>query len=81
MDTDGDGKFDKHTVFIDKLLLPRILLLLDDRLIVGEFNTLDLYAYRDTNGDGVADEKTPLQGRTARWESGASAERVDLEHG
>ena len=57
MDTDGDGKFDKHTVFIDKLLLPRILLPLDDRLIVGETNTLDLYAYRDTNGDGVADEK------------------------
>ncbi len=57
MDTDGDGKFDKHTVFIDQLLLPRILLPLDDRLIVGETNTLDLYAYRDTNGDGVADEK------------------------
>ena len=57
MDTDGDGKFDKHTVFIDELLLPRILLPLDDRLIVGETNTLDLYAYRDTDGDGVADEK------------------------
>ena len=57
MDTDGDGEFDKHTVFIDKLLLPRILLPLDDRLVVGETNTLDLYAYRDTDGDGVADEK------------------------
>ncbi len=57
MDTNGDGKFDKHTVFIDKLLLPRILLPLDDRLIVGETNTLDLHAYRDTDGDGVADEK------------------------
>lgn len=56
-DTNGDGKMDKHTVFIDKLLLPRILLPLDDRLIVGETNTLDLYSYRDTNGDGVADEK------------------------
>ena len=57
MDTDGDGKFDKHTVFIDELLLPRILLPLDDRLIVGEANTLDLYAYRDTDGDGGADGK------------------------
>ena len=56
-DTNGDGKFDKHIVFIDKLMLPRILLPLDDRLIVGETNTLDLYAYRDTDGDGVADEK------------------------
>ena len=56
-DTNGDGKYDKHIVFIDKLMLPRILLPLDDRLIVGETNTNDLYAYRDTDGDGVADEK------------------------
>ena len=59
-DTNGDGKMDKHSVFIDNLLLPRILLPLDDRLIVGETNTLDLYSYRDTNGDGVADEKKKI---------------------
>ncbi|MES1263548.1 MAG: protein containing Coagulation factor 5/8 type, partial [Peristeroidobacter soli] len=53
-DTDGDGVFDKHTVFADKLLLPRILLPLDDRVIIGETNTNDLYVYRDSNGDGVA---------------------------
>jgi len=57
-DTDGDGIYDKHTVFADKLLLPRILLPLDDRVIIGETNSDDLYVYRDTNGDGVADEKT-----------------------
>jgi glucose/arabinose dehydrogenase/mono/diheme cytochrome c family protein len=57
-DTDGDGVFDKHTVFADKLLLPRILLPLDDRIIIGETNTDDLYIYRDSNGDGVSDEKT-----------------------
>ena len=57
-DTDGDGIYDKHTVFADKLLLPRIMLTLDDRIIIGETNTDDLYIYRDTNGDGVADEKT-----------------------
>ncbi len=57
-DTDGDGVYDKHTVFADKLLLPRILLPLDDRVIIGETNSDDLYIYRDTNGDGVADEKT-----------------------
>ena len=60
IDTNGDGKFDKHTIFIDKLMLPRILLPLDDRLIVGETNTNDLYVYRDTDGDGVADEKKPF---------------------
>ena len=57
-DTDGDGIYDKHTVFADKLLLPRIMLPLDDRIIIGETNTDDLYIYRDKNGDGVADEKT-----------------------
>jgi putative membrane-bound dehydrogenase-like protein len=57
-DTDGDGVYDKHTVFADKLLLPRIMLTLDDRVIIGETNTDDLYIYRDSNGDGVADEKT-----------------------
>ena len=57
-DTDGDGVYDKHTVFADKLLLPRILLPLDDRIIIGETNTDDLYVYRDKDGDGVADEKS-----------------------
>jgi mono/diheme cytochrome c family protein len=57
-DTDGDGVYDKHTVFADKLLLPRIMLPLDDRIIIGETNSDDLYIYRDSDGDGVADEKT-----------------------
>jgi glucose/arabinose dehydrogenase len=57
VDSDGDGKYDKHTVFIDKLVLPRMILPLDDRLIVCETNTLDFYSYRDTDSDGVADKK------------------------
>lgn len=56
-DTNGDGEFDRHTVFADNLLLPRMVLPLDDRIIIGETNTNDLYSYRDTDGDGVADEK------------------------
>ncbi len=56
-DIDGDGKMDKSTVFIDSLLLPRILLALDDRLLVGETYTNNIWSYRDTNGDGKADEK------------------------
>jgi glucose/arabinose dehydrogenase/cytochrome c5 len=57
-DTDGDGVYDKHAVFADRLLLPRILLPLDDRIIIGEMNTDDLFVYRDKDDDGVADEKT-----------------------
>ncbi len=56
-DTNGDGRMDKHTVFADGLLLPRMILPLDDRVLIQETNTLDIYSYRDTDGDGVSDEK------------------------
>ena len=59
-DTDGDSVYDKHSIYIDNLLLPRMILPLDDRLMVGVTNTLDLWNYRDTDGDGVADEKTKI---------------------
>ena len=39
-DTEGDGVYDRHTVFADKLLLPRIMLTLDDRVIIGETNPM-----------------------------------------
>jgi mono/diheme cytochrome c family protein/glucose/arabinose dehydrogenase len=60
VDTDGDGTYDKHTVYADNLLLPRFVLPLDDRIMVGVTNTLDLWTYRDTTGDGVADEKVKV---------------------
>jgi mono/diheme cytochrome c family protein len=57
--TKGDGVYDKHTVFVDNLLLPRQVLPLDDgRVLIRETNSKDIYAYRDTNNDGVSDEKT-----------------------
>ncbi|MBX2924506.1 MAG: HEAT repeat domain-containing protein [Chitinophagaceae bacterium] len=56
-DTNDDGKMDKRTVFIDSLVLPRMLLALDDRLIVQETYSNNIHAYRDTDGDGIADEK------------------------
>lgn len=59
-DTDNDGIYDHHSVFIDNLLLPRMVLPLDDRIMVGVTNTLDLWTYRDTNGDGVADEEIKI---------------------
>lgn len=56
-DTNGDGKMDKSVVFIDKMLLPRMILALDDRILVNETNSNNIYSYRDTDGDGKADEK------------------------
>jgi putative heme-binding domain-containing protein len=71
-DTDGDGVYDKHTVFADKLSLPRMVLPLLDRVIIRETNTLDLKSYQDTDGDGVAD-------RIEMWHAGG-ARGGNLEH-
>lgn len=56
-DLDGDGKMDKSTVFIDSLMLPRMILPLENELIVNETYSYDLWSYKDTDGDGVADKK------------------------
>ncbi|MEJ1974557.1 MAG: hypothetical protein WDM96_19575 [Lacunisphaera sp.] len=55
-DTDHDGRFDKRTVFADGLVLPRAFALVGDGVLVGE--PPHLWFFRDTDGDGKADEKT-----------------------
>ena len=55
-DSNGDGIYDKHTIFADNLSLPRMVLPLIDRVIIRETNTLDLKSYQDTDNDGVADK-------------------------
>ncbi len=57
-DSDGDGRYDQRTVFADKLVLPRAISLVGDGLLVAE--PPHLWFMRDTNGDGVADEKTEI---------------------
>lgn len=57
-DTDGDGRMDKRTVFLDKLVLPRALSLVGDGVLVAE--PPHLWFCRDTNGDGVADSKVEV---------------------
>ncbi|WP_052573722.1 hypothetical protein [Haloferula sp. BvORR071] len=52
----GDGVFDKSEVFLDQILLPRMVLPMDDRVLVGLTNSNDFTLYRDANGDGSADE-------------------------
>lgn len=56
-DTDHDGKMDKNSVFIDSLLLPRMIQCVGNELLVNETNTIDIYSYRDSDGDGKADQK------------------------
>src|SRR5688572_2217860 len=56
--TKGDGVYDRHTVFVDKLSTPRFVTPLDGNAILTmETDTDEIYKYTDTDGDGVADKK------------------------
>ena len=54
-DTDGDGRFDKSTIFADKLPWPTALFWYDGGLLVAA--TPDIFYFKDTDGDGKADKK------------------------
>src|SRR6476661_1751631 len=54
-DTNNDGKMDKKTVFMDGLVLPRALKVLDRGVLIGE--PPHLWLAKDTNGDLKADTK------------------------
>ena len=54
-DLNNDGKMDKKTVFLDKLVLPRALKVLDKGVLVAE--PPHLWLATDTNGDLKADGK------------------------
>jgi mono/diheme cytochrome c family protein len=59
-DTDGDGVYDKRTVFQDKLILPRALKILDKGCaLIGE--PPNLVKSCDTNGDLKADTKEVIK--------------------
>ncbi len=82
-DTNGDGVYDKHTVFADRLVMPRIAFPLQDGVVlVLETDNRDLYKYSDTNGDGVVDKKEvffPSFGRVTNmeWQPGGLTWALD----
>ncbi|HEX6465360.1 MAG TPA: hypothetical protein VFZ98_12935, partial [Vicinamibacterales bacterium] len=56
--TKGDGVYDKHTIFADHLVAPRMILPLGDGVILtSETDSDDIIKLTDTNGDGVADKR------------------------
>ncbi len=55
--TKGDGVFDRHTVFVDGLVLPRMVLPLDGSILTMETDSDDVVQYWDTDEDGVADRR------------------------
>jgi mono/diheme cytochrome c family protein/glucose/arabinose dehydrogenase len=54
-DTDNDGQMDKKTIFLDHLVLPRALKVLEHGVLVVE--PPNLWLARDSNGDLRADSK------------------------
>lgn len=57
-DTDGDGRMDKSTVFLDKLNTPRALAFVEGGVLVSE--PPNLWYCKDTDGDLVCDEKVAV---------------------
>jgi putative membrane-bound dehydrogenase-like protein len=60
-DTDDDGRFDKRTVFADKLTFPQGALWHDGWLYVASSG--GIWRFRDTTGDDVADERQMIVGK------------------
>lgn len=54
-DTDGDGKFDRRTVFADHMMFPEGAMFLDGSLYVSA--PPSIWKLTDTDGDGVADKR------------------------
>lgn len=55
VDSDGDGKFDKRTVFADKLMFPEGAMWFDGSLYVAA--PPQIWKFTDTDDDGVADRR------------------------
>ena len=57
-DVDGDGRYEKSTVFLENLAWPTAVFYCNGGVLIGA--TPDIIFAKDTNGDGVADEKKTL---------------------
>jgi putative membrane-bound dehydrogenase-like protein len=61
--TKGDGKFDKRTIFADKMMFPEGILVYKGSVYVAA--PPSIWKLTDTDGDGVADERVEwFQGKT-----------------
>lgn len=58
VDTDGDGRFDKSTIFVDWLPWPTAVVCVNDGVLVG--TTPEVLFFKDNDGDGLADSRQPM---------------------
>jgi hypothetical protein len=60
---------DKVSIFIDSLVLPRTVLPVGDEVLVTVTNAQHVWSYKDTDGDGKADEKKIVFTKTGTIDS------------
>ena len=75
VDLDGDGRMDKSSTYLDNLVLPRAILTLDNKVLVGE--PPHLWLCEDTDGDGVADKKISIFENFGKRESGNVEHKIN----
>ncbi len=66
-DTDGDGRFDKSTIYVSKLSSPSAVACYDGGLFVAA--APDLFFCKDTDGDGRADQRKVVFSGFVRMEN------------
>lgn len=77
-DTDQDGKMDKSTVFLDRLVMPRAIALIDGGVVVAE--PPRLWYCKDTDGDLKCDERTEIADDYATQNDPKHGMRSNPEH-
>jgi hypothetical protein len=75
VDLDGDGRMDQATTYLDNLVLPRAILTLDNKVLIGE--PPHLWLCEDTNGDGKADKKVSVYENFSKRESGNVEHKIN----
>src|SRR5947207_4566970 len=71
-DTDGDGKFDKATIYADKLPWPTAIICWNGGIFVAA--SPEILFFRDTDGDGIADVR-----RVVFTGFGSTAARLNVQ--
>ena len=77
-DTDQDGRMDKSTVFLDNLVMPRAIALIDDGLVVAE--PPRLWFCKDLDGDLKCDERVEIADDYATQNDPKHGLRSNPEH-